>query len=106
VGAIRSPTLIFSGPAAEAAKGFPANVNVAVALALAGVGPEHTQCDIWIDPVEKDNVHVIDIETPSTTVSMTIRGRPDPANPRTSSMTPLSAVDALRRLIDPVWIGS
>jgi aspartate dehydrogenase len=106
VGAIGTPTLVFSGPAAEAAKGFPANVNVAMALALAGIGPERTQCDIWIDPSETDNVHVIEIETRSTTVSMTIRGRPDPANPRTSSMTPLSVVDALRRLIDPVWIGS
>ncbi|MGL5138766.1 MAG: aspartate dehydrogenase [Beijerinckiaceae bacterium] len=106
LGVLKEPTLIFSGTATEAARGFPANVNVAVALALAGVGPERTRCDIWVDPSERDNIHIIEIETPSTSVSMTIRGRPDPSNPRTSQMTPLSAVDALRRLVDPVWIGS
>ncbi len=104
--AIDRPTLIFSGPTREAIKGFPANVNVAVALSLAGIGVDRTVCEIWADPVETANVHTIEVETGGTSVSMTIRGRPDPKNPRTSQMTALSAVDALRRLIDPVWIGS
>jgi len=104
--ALREPTLIFSGPTREAIKGFPANVNVAVALSLAGIGVDRTQCDIWVDPTETANVHTIELDAAGTTVSMTIRGRPDPANPRTSKMTALSAVDALRRLADPIWIGS
>ncbi|MGL4634827.1 MAG: aspartate dehydrogenase [Beijerinckiaceae bacterium] len=104
--ALKEPTCIFSGTTREAIKGFPANVNVAVALSLAGIGVDRTHCEIWIDPVETANVHTIEVETAGTTVSMTIRGRPDPKNPRTSQMTALSAVDALRRLIDPVWIGS
>jgi aspartate dehydrogenase len=104
--ALTAPTLVFSGTAREAIKGFPANVNVAVALSLAGIGVDRTQCEIWADPVETANVHTIEVETPGTAVSMTIRGRPDPKNPRTSQMTALSAVEALRRLVDPVWIGS
>ncbi len=104
--ALTRPTLIFSGSAREAIKGFPANVNVAVALSLAGIGIDRTQCEIWADPLEQSNVHTIEVETGGTTVSMTIRGRPDPKNPRTSQMTALSAVDALRRLVDPVWVGS
>lgn len=104
--AFREPTRVFSGPAREAAQGFPANVNVAVALSLAGIGVDRTQCDIWVDPLETANVHIIEIETAGASVSMMIRGRPDPKNPRTSQMTALSAVDALRRLVDPVWIGS
>jgi aspartate dehydrogenase len=103
---LTQPTLVFSGTAREAIKGFPANVNVAVALALAGVGLDRTRCDIWADPGEGANVHTIDVETSGAAVSMTIRGRPDPRNPRTSQMTALSAVEALRRLVDPVWIGS
>jgi aspartate dehydrogenase len=104
--ALRKPTLVFSGSTRDAIKGFPANVNVAVALSLAGIGVDRTQCDIWVDPTEAANVHSIEVETGGTTVSMTIRGRPDPKNPRTSQMTALSAVDALRRLVDPIWIGS
>src|SRR5207249_2635594 len=34
--AIRTETLIFEGPATEAVKAFPANVNVVAALSLAG----------------------------------------------------------------------
>jgi aspartate dehydrogenase len=104
--AIREPTLVFSGTAREAIKGFPANVNVAVALSLAGIGVDRTRCDIWADPGEGANVHQIELESPGATVSMTISGRPDPKNPRTSQMTALSAVAALKRLVDPVWIGS
>src|SRR6202022_4175335 len=36
---ITEPLRIFDGTAREAAKGFPANLNVAVALSLAGIGP-------------------------------------------------------------------
>jgi aspartate dehydrogenase len=99
-------TCVFDGTAREAIVGFPANVNVAVALSLAGIGVDRTRCVIWADPGEAANVHQIDITTPANTVSMTISGRPDPKNPRTSQMTALSAVSALRRLVDPIWIGS
>src|SRR6266436_259736 len=39
---IKEPLRIFQGTAREAAKGFPANLNVAVALSLAGLGPDRT----------------------------------------------------------------
>jgi aspartate dehydrogenase len=103
---LTKPTCVFDGSAREAIIGFPANVNVAVALSLAGIGVDRTRCVIWADPSEGANVHQIDIETPGNTVSMTISGKPDPKNPRTSQMTALSAVAALKRLVDPVWIGS
>src|SRR6516225_5868171 len=38
---------VFAGTAREAARGFPANVNVAAALALAGIGPDRTTIEIW-----------------------------------------------------------
>src|SRR5216684_5502040 len=37
---------VFTGSAREAARGFPANVNVAAALALAGIGPDKTTIEI------------------------------------------------------------
>lgn len=39
---ITEPLRVFEGSAREAAKGFPANLNVAVALSLAGIGPDRT----------------------------------------------------------------
>jgi aspartate dehydrogenase len=47
---IREPLRLFSGSAREGARGFPANLNVAVALSLAGIGPDRTQLEIWADP--------------------------------------------------------
>ena len=53
---------VFSGSAREAAAGFPANVNVAAALSLAGIGPDRTQIDIWADPAVTRNCHDIEVE--------------------------------------------
>jgi aspartate dehydrogenase len=39
---LTEPLKVFTGNAKEAAKGFPANLNVVVALALAGIGPDRT----------------------------------------------------------------
>src|SRR5437762_13815340 len=47
---LNEPKRVFTGTARAAAKGFPANVNVAAALALAGIGPERTTIEIWADP--------------------------------------------------------
>src|SRR4029079_12037605 len=47
---ITEPLQIVDGTAREAAKGFPANLNVAVALSLAGIGPDRTRLEIWAAP--------------------------------------------------------
>jgi aspartate dehydrogenase len=44
---LSEPKRVFAGTAREAARGFPANVNVAAALALAGIGPDRTTIEIW-----------------------------------------------------------
>ncbi len=54
--------LVFSGTARDAAAGFPANVNVVAALALAGIGPDRTMIDIWADPAVTRNCHVIEVD--------------------------------------------
>ena len=50
---LTQPLLVFEGNAQEAAAGFPANVNVAAALALAGIGPLRTRVRIWADPAHQ-----------------------------------------------------
>ena len=52
---------VFEGTAREGAAGFPANVNVAAALGLAGVGPDNTKLEIWADPALDRNTHRIEI---------------------------------------------
>ena len=50
VDGLKAPLRVFAGSAREAIAGFPANVNVAVALSLAGIGPDRTQVEMWADP--------------------------------------------------------
>src|SRR4051794_36901360 len=59
---IAAPLRVFQGNAYDAAAGFPANVNVAAALALAGIGPERTRVEIWADPTITRNTHAIRVE--------------------------------------------
>ncbi|MDH5723823.1 MAG: DUF108 domain-containing protein, partial [Alphaproteobacteria bacterium] len=59
---ISEKTCIFEGNALEASKGFPANINVAATLSLAGIGPQETRVEIWTDPEAKGNTHEITVK--------------------------------------------
>lgn len=100
-----APKCVFSGTAREAARGFPANVNVAAALALAGIGPERTMIEIWADPGVSRNIHRIEVEANAARFSMQIENVPS-ENPKTGRMTPLSAIAALKKLVSPLAIGT
>jgi aspartate dehydrogenase len=104
--AITEPTVIFEGNAFDAAAGFPANVNVAAALALAGIGPERTEVRIWCDPGAIRNMHTIRVEADAARFTMSIEGVPSEANPRTGKLTPLSVLACLRGLVSTLKIGS
>lgn len=104
--AIREPTCIFRGSARDAAKGFPANVNVAAALSLAGAGPDRTEVEIWADPTIERNVHEFDLVSDSVSITVRTEGLPSPENPKTSAIVPLSVVATLDRLAGPVRIGT
>lgn len=104
--AIREPTRIFQGNAYDAARGFPANVNVAAALALAGIGPERTMVEIWADPTVARNTHTIRVEAEAARLTMTIENVPSEENPRTGRITPLSILTCLRGLTATLKVGS
>jgi len=97
---------IFRGSALQAAAGFPANLNVAAALALAGIGPDLTQVEIWADPDAVRNIHTVTLDSAAVKLSLTIEGLPSPANPRTSQLTTLSVLATLRGLTSPLRIGA
>lgn len=106
VDGLNQPKRVFSGTAREAARGFPANVNVAAALALAGIGPDRTTIDIWADPGVDRNLHRIEVEADSARFSLEIANVPSLENPRTGRMTPLSVIALLRKLSSPLAIGT
>jgi aspartate dehydrogenase len=102
---IREPRKIFEGTAREAAKGFPANLNVAVALSLAGIGPDRTMVEIWADPTVTRNTHRIEVDSDSARFSMAIENVPS-ENPKTGLITALSVIACLRKLNAPLRIGT
>jgi aspartate dehydrogenase len=102
---LREPVRVFSGNAREAAAGFPANVNVVAALALAGIGPERTMIDIWADPGLTRNCHVIEVDADSARFTLSIENIPS-ENPKTGRITALSVIAALRKLHAPLRVGT
>jgi aspartate dehydrogenase len=103
---VNAPTVIFEGNAFDAAAGFPANVNVAAALALAGIGPLRTTVRIWADPGVDRNIHTIRVEAAAARLTMTVENVPSETNPRTGRLTPLSVIACLRGLTSTLKVGS
>ena len=102
---ITEPLRIFEGSAREAAKGFPANLNVAVALSLAGIGPDRTRLEIWADPTVTRNMHRVDVESDSARFSMSIENIPS-ENPKTGRITALSVIAYLRKQRAALRVGT
>lgn len=103
---IREATCVFRGTALQAAEGFPANANVAAALALAGIGPEATQVEIWADPAVTRNTHTIRVQAAAARLEIRVESEPSPDNPRTSRLAPLSVLACLRGLDTSLRAGS
>lgn len=103
---LNGPVKVFEGTAREGARGFPANVNVAAALGLAGVGPDETSLEIWADPGLDRNTHRIEVEADSARFSMTIENVPSEENPRTGRIVALSAIATLRGLVSTLKVGT
>jgi aspartate dehydrogenase len=102
---ITAPLKIFEGTARAAAKGFPANLNVAVALSLAGIGPDRTMLEIWADPTVTRNIHRIEVDSDSARFSMSIENIPS-ENPRTGRITALSVIACLRKQSAALRVGT
>jgi aspartate dehydrogenase len=105
IAGIAEPLKVFEGTARDAAKGFPANLNVAVALSLAGIGPDRTTLEIWADPTVTRNTHRVEVECDSARFSMSIENIPS-ENPKTGMIAALSVIACLRKLRAPLRVGT
>jgi aspartate dehydrogenase len=103
--AITERTVIYEGPAREAVKLFPANVNVSAALSLAGIGPDLTRMQVIADPSLDRNVHEVRARGDFGELQVRLANVPSPENPKTSLLACLSPLATLRRLSEPVQIG-
>ncbi len=104
---IKGRTVIYSGPASEAVKLFPANVNVAAVLSLAGIGVEKTRVNIVADPEASTNRHEISAIGSFGEIHISVNNVPSPSNPKTSYLAVLSAIECLRSICDDsIKIGS
>ena len=103
---LNAPKKLYEGSVRDAADKFPANVNVAVALSLAGLGPDETRYEVWADPTITRNTHWITVESDIVRVEMNIAGEPTEENPATGKIVPLSLIATLRGLVSPMRVGT
>jgi aspartate dehydrogenase len=88
--------VVYEGPVREACAKFPRNVNVHAAVALAGLGFDHTTSRIVADPAVSTNSHLIEVV--GTGYRFKIEVSSEAAGKVTGAYTPQSALGTLRRL--------
>jgi aspartate dehydrogenase len=103
---IEAPVRLYAGSAREAIRRLPVNVNVAAAVSLAGLGADRTRVEVWADPGVERNRHQLRVRSAVGEFTAAVDNLPDPENPKTSAVTAYSIIGALRRMVEPVAVGS
>jgi aspartate dehydrogenase len=104
--ALTEPYRILEGSVTEVARAFPANVNVAAAVSLAGLGPDETRMEVWADPSLERNLHTVRVTSDSSDFTMSIPNRPSAENPATGKITALSVIAWLRQRTAVLQVGT
>jgi aspartate dehydrogenase len=100
------PVTLFEGSAREGVPHFPANVNIAAVLSLAGVGFDRTRLKVVADPALEFNTHFITIKGKTGTIDLRFESVPSPDNPKTAMLACYSALAAFRQFGSPVRYGT
>jgi aspartate dehydrogenase len=92
LGALTAAHVFFVGTAREVAARFPANANVAVISALAGLGLDRTEVALVADPAVSRNCHKLSVRGDFGALDVLVENRPLAENPKSSELTALSLV--------------
>jgi aspartate dehydrogenase len=103
---LAGPVTLFEGTAREGVPHFPANVNIAAVLSLAGVGFDRTRLKVVADPALRFNTHFITIKGKTGTITLHFESVPSPENPKTAMLACYSALAAFRQFNSPVRYGT
>ena len=98
--------VLFEGTARDGVPRFPANVNIAAALSMAGIGYDRTRLKVVADPALELNTHYITIKGRSGTISLKFESVPFPDNPKTAMLAAYSALAAFRQFNSRVRYGT
>lgn len=104
---ISGTTLLYEGSAEDAVKLFPANVNIAAVVSLAGIGARRTMVRVIADPSSSRNTHEIRLTGGFGEINLLMNNVPSPSNPKTSYLAVLSAIECLRSICEGgIKVGS
>ncbi len=103
---LSGPTTLFEGPAREGVPHFPANVNIAAVLSMAGIGFDRTRLKVVADPALEYNTHIINIKGKTGNISIKLENVPSPENPKTAWLAGYSALAALKQMTSRTRYGT
>lgn len=103
---LREPCVLFEGAAREGVPHFPANVNIAAVLSMAGIGFDQTRLKVVADPALRYNTHFIEIKGRTGNISVKLENVPAPDNPKTAWLACYSALAALKAAKAPIRYGT
>jgi aspartate dehydrogenase len=103
---LKQDTIIFEGPAEEAARAFPATSNVAASLRLAVDPSVPVSVRVVVVPGGNENVHEICVRGEFGRLSMRIENVPSKSNARTSQLAAFSAIATLKNLTKSLHVGT
>ncbi len=102
---LTEPVVIYQGPVRLGAARYPQNVNIAAAVALAGLGLDRTELTIIADPTIA--THIIEIEAQGAFGRYRFEEDVEPTadNPKTGKLVAMAVIKTIRQLASTVVIG-